>query len=519
MLAGCVEWPSEFATRYRRDGYWTGERLGDLLRGVDPARVAVVHGTRRLTYGALDAEASRLAGGFARLGVRPGDRVVVQLPNIPEFVTVSVALFRLGAVPVYALPAHRRAEIEYLCEHTEAVAYVVPDVHAGFDFRSLARSLRPLSVVVVGEPAEFVALADLAGPFEDSAPGPGEVAFMLLSGGTTGLPKLIPRTHDDYAYQLRATAAELGFDTTGVYLAALPAAHNAALGCPGVLGTLRTGGRVVLASSPSPDEVFPLIAREGVTLTTLMPAFLPLWAELAPVFGVDLRGLVVEVGGARLDPEVAEAVRDKLGCRLTRWFGMAEGLLSFTRLDEPPDVLVKTEGRPLCAADELRVVDTALRDVPPGEVGELLVRGPYTLRGYYRAPDYNATTFTPDGFLRTGDLVRFTADGHLVVEGRIKDVVNRGGEKVSPGEVEAHLSAHPSVAEAAVIAIPDPSLGEKTCAVVVPTGQAPTLAGLRDFLAARGLAGYKLPDQLRVVTELPRTSLGKVNKAALRNAA
>lgn len=169
----------------------------------------------------------------------------------------------------------------------------------------------------------------------------------------------------------------------------------------------------------------------------------------------------------------------------------------------------------MCAADEYRVVDDDDQDVPAGEVGHLLARGPCTLRGYYAVPEHNATVFTTDGYLRTGDLARITPEGYLAVAGRVKDVVNRGGEKVSADEVEAHLVAHPGVRRAAVVAVPDRSLGEKSCAVIVASEPAPTLAELKEFLAGRGLAEFKLPDRLEVVESLPHTNVGKVDKRAL----
>jgi len=532
MLNGAVAWPTQFAERYRRAGYWNGETLATLLREparADRGRIAVVTARRRVSYAELDAWADRLAAGLHRLGIAAGDRVVVQLPNGPDFLALCVALFRLGAVPVLALPAHRQAEVGYLCEHTEAAALVVPDVLQRFDHRELAGevakavpSLR--HVLVAGDPGRHTALSDVtAEPTALPEPDPHDVAVLLLSGGTTGRPKLIPRTHNDYAFQLRATAEAMGFTETGVYLAALPAAHNAALGCPGVLGALRAGGRVALAATPSPDEVFPLIAAEGVTLTTLMPAFLPLWMQTASLFQANLSRLVVEVGGAPLEPQLAERAERELGCTLTRWFGMAEGLLSFTRPDEPAERRHRTEGRPLCEADELRVVGPDGVDVDRGEPGELLVRGPYTIRGYYRAEEHNAVTFTEDGFYRTGDIVRMEPGGAMVVEGRIKDVINRGGEKVAPAELEEHLKAHPRVGDVAVVAVPDPTLGERTCAFVIAGGQSPDgsaplgLAELRDFLTGRGLAAYKLPDSLVLVDAFPYTPVGKVDKNALRD--
>lgn len=528
MLKGCVRWPEELARRYRAAGYWRGERLGDLLRPwarSEPERTALVAGDRRWSYGGLDRAADRLSAGLARLGVRRSDRVVIQLPNSVEFVTLCIALFRLGALPIFALPGHRRSEIVHLCRSTEAAAYVIPDIHQGFDYRELARDVRREAptvrhVLVAGKGGGFPRLADVdSDPDPLPALDPEDVAFFLLSGGTTGTPKLIPRTHDDYAYQLRATAEGLDFDASGVYLAALPVAHNAALGCPGVLGALRSGGKVVLAASPSPDEVFRLVQREGVTLTTLMPSIVQLWMDSVSVFHADLSRLLLQVGGAKLSPEVARKVGRVLGCRLTHWFGMAEGLLTYTRLDDPQDVVVSTQGRPLSPDDEIRIVGPGDREVPPGEPGELLVRGPYTVRGYYRANAENEKAFTPEGFLRTGDLARITHSGNIVVEGRLKDVINRGGEKVSAEELEDHLSSHSSVRDVAVVALADEVLGEKICAFVVPTGSPASLSQLKEHLATRGVAVYKRLDRLELVDHLPRTGVGKVDKTALRERA
>ncbi|MFI6042515.1 (2,3-dihydroxybenzoyl)adenylate synthase [Nocardia sp. NPDC051321] len=486
-----------------------------------PDKSAVIANGRRYTYRWLDDRADRLAAGFVARGIRRGDRIVVQLPNTPDFIVVCIAAFRMGALPVLALTAQRRNEINYIVEHAGAVAYVVPDFFQGFDFRNIAEDVRSVNsclsqVFVAGDPGDFVALCDVeSAPISMPRPEPGDVAFLLLSGGTTGRPKLIPRTHDDYSFQISATAREMGFGPDGVYLAALPIAHNAALGCPGVLGALYCGATVVLAESASPDEVFPLIAEHGVTLTTLMPAVLPVWLELADLFAVDMSALVIEVGGARLSPELAAQITPRLGCTLSQWFGMAEGILSFTRPGDPPERAVHTQGRPLCSADELLVVDGTGQEVSPGAVGELWVRGPCVLRGYFDSAEYNSEVFTGDGFLRTGDLASFTPSGDLVVVGRSRDTVNRGGEKVPAQEVETHLQVHHAIRSVAVLAVPDDVMGERTCAVVIPAGNPPALAELREFLVERGLAEYKLPDFLEIFDEFPLTPVGKVNKRAL----
>jgi 2,3-dihydroxybenzoate-AMP ligase len=524
MLSGFVPWPEHLADSYRRDGYWRGEVLGDLLRSwarTDPDRTAVVTKERRHSYGELDARADTLAAGLADLGVGRYDRVVVQLPNTVEFVLTCVALFRLGALPVLALPAHRRAELTYLAEYAEAVALVIPDLVQRTDHRQLAREVRAAvpglkHVIVAGEAQEFLALQAIQGTPRDLVPpDPADPAFLLLSGGSTGMPKLIPRTHDDYAFQLRATAQAMGFDENGVYLAVLPVGHNAALGCPGVLGALYAGGRAVLAGSPAPDEALPLAGREGATLTTLMPAFLPLWMETAELFDVDLSRLTIEVGGAALDPAVGRRVRPTLGATLTHWFGMAEGVLCFTRREDDDEVPATSQGYPLCPADELRIVDDEDSVVPHGVQGHLVAQGPCTLRGYYNVPEHNATAFTADGWLRTGDLARFDDAGRLVVLGRAKSIINRGGEKVSAEEIEGHLTAHPRVRAAAVVPYADRALGEKACAAIVVRGEPPTLKELRDFLRGRGLAEFKLPDRLEVLESLPLTSVGKVDRRTI----
>jgi 2,3-dihydroxybenzoate-AMP ligase len=528
LLPGCTPWPEEFAARYRQAGYWRGETFGQMLRERAQRhgeRTAIVAGGQRSSYRELDARADQLAAGFQALGIRPRDRVVVQLPNIAAFFEVVFALFRLGALPVFALPAHRSAEIGSFCAFTEAVAYVIPDKHAGFDYRALATQVRGAvptlrHVIVAGEPGAFTPLSELyASPVELSGPRASDVAFFQLSGGSTGVPKLIPRTHDDYIYSLRGSVEICQLDASSVYLCALPAAHNFPLSSPGVLGTLYAGGTAVLALHPSPDEAFPLIERERVTITALVPPLAMIWLEAARSRRHDLSSLrVLQVGGARLSTEAAQRVRPTLGCTLQQVYGMAEGLVNYTRLDDPEELIVTTQGRPISPDDELRVVDEDDREVAPGETGELLTRGPYTLRGYYKIESFNARAFTPDGFYRTGDLVRVTPEGYLVVDGRAKDQINRGGEKVAAEEVENHLLAHPAVRDAAVVAIPDPFLGERTCAFVIPREAPPPPAALTAFLRERGLAAYKIPDRIEFVAAFPQTGVGKVSKKALREA-
>ncbi|MFE7722346.1 (2,3-dihydroxybenzoyl)adenylate synthase [Nocardia rhizosphaerihabitans] len=523
---GYVPFPEQAAQDYRAAGYWAGRTLGDLLRDsarTQPQRPAVLTDAATRTYAELDAAADRLAHGLLALGINPGDRVIVQLPNIPEFATALFGLLRAGIIPVLTLPAHRRAEIEHLAALSGAVAYLIPDTLGDFDYRELATTVRQAvpslrHVLVAGDPGDFTALDSITRD-GDSLPAvdPSEIALMLVSGGTTGLPKLIARTHDDYAYNATASAQVCELTPDDVYLATLPAAHNFPLACPGILGTVATGGAIAFTLDPSPEAAFAAIEKHRVTVTAVVPPLAQLWSAAVEWEEADLSSLrLLQVGGARLAEVNARDVEPALHCRLQQVFGMAEGLLNYTRLDDDDELVYTTQGRPLSPADELRVVDADGNDVAPGEEGELLTRGPYTLRGYYRAPEHNARAFTPDGYYRSGDLVRQLPTGHLVVSGRIKDVINRGGENISCDELEEHLLAHPAVRHAAAVGLPDASLGEKACVVLVVTGELPSLGEIKTFLTERGLATYKLPDVVRQADSLPITAVGKIDKKALR---
>jgi 2,3-dihydroxybenzoate-AMP ligase len=532
-LDGVVTWPPELAVWYRERGYWAGVVLGDRVdawadRHGD--RVAVVDGAARISYRELADRSRRLAGHLRALGIGRGDRIVVQLPNGIAFCDLTLALVRIGALPIMALPPHREHELGYMLDHAGAVALAVPDRFRGHDHVAMAEALREeratlAHVLVAGDPGRSgVALDRLVATEPPTAqpaepPEPGDVALFLLSGGTTGLPKLIPRTHDDYLYNARASAQLCGLGAGTVYLAALPVSHNFALACPGLLGTWEAGGRVVLGNDPSPEAAFELIERERVTVTALVPALAGRWIEARDRLDADIASLeLVQVGGARLAPELARRLEPSLGARLQQVFGMAEGLLNYTRLDDPLDVRVETQGRPLCEDDELLVVDADGAPLPAGEEGELLTRGPYTLRGYYRAAEHNARAFTADGYYRTGDVVRIDpGSGNLIVRGRVKDLINRGGEKVSAEEVENVALAHPAVLQVAAVAMPDPDLGERTCVyVVVRDGHALGLDELCAFMLGRRIAKYKLPERLEPVEALPLTNVGKVDKRALR---
>jgi non-ribosomal peptide synthetase component E (peptide arylation enzyme) len=277
------------------------------------------------------------------------------------------------------------------------------------------------------------------------------------------------------------------------------------------------GARVVLHPSTRGSQVFPLIEEHRVTHIHVVPALLIKWLNDPAIHDHDLSSVrVIQSGGQRLQPET-RLLAEKLlpSCTVQENFGMAEGLLMFVRLDDPPEVRLETVGRPICPDDEVRLVDENGDDVADGEVGELLCRGPYTLRGYFRAPEHNARAFTPDGFYRSGDLMRRHPTGNYVVAGRSKDLINRGGEKISAEEVENLILGHPAVQNVACIPVPDDVLGERMCACIVPRTEAPTLAELVAFLRRHEIAAFKLPERLEVLDAFPLSPIGKVSKRDL----
>lgn len=531
-------WPTHLQQEYRVKGYWIDQPLGELLEQAaaqNPHQTAIIAGTRRWTYQGLNERANQLAAGFTRLGLKAGSRVVVQLPNCGELFEVLFALFRLGVAPVLALPTHRFAEISYFCSFTEAEAYITCADNAGFDHREIARQLHRNHImeriIIAGDAQEFCALDSLyQTPGELPVIDANEVALYQLSGGTTGIPKLIPRTHNDYYYSVRESARICALNDVSVYLAVLPVVHNFPLTSPGALGVLWAGGTLVLAESGAPDIAFPLIEQHHVTITAMVPPLALTWLTACecrqktanpPV----LNSLqVIQVGGAKFCESAARRIKTVLGCKLQQVFGMAEGLVNYTRLDDHNEIIVTTQGRPISADDELRILDDNDQPVAVGETGNLLTRGPYTIRGYFRAPEHNSKAFTSDGFYRTGDRVRITEQGYLVVEGRAKDQINRGGEKIAAEEVENYLLNHPQVQDAALVAMPDPFLGERSCAFIAlrPTSNAaekplPLRASdIQRFLRERHIASYKIPDRVEFLAQLPQTRLGKVDKKYLR---
>ena len=527
MLPGLVPYPPEYARFCRDKGYWRDKSLAQEFAACFKAyenRIFLIDGDRQYTYAELDRLSDNLALNLLELGLKPLDRVVPTLPNCAEFVILYFALQKIGCIPIAALVTHRYAEISQFVQLSGATTCVYPERQGDFEFEPMIQrvkaenaslkfciSLQYLRTLIEKQAGRSDSLKEVK-------IDPTDPCIFQLSGGTTGIPKLIPRTHNDYAYNSKTAAPVCAVTKDSVLVLALPIAHNLPLACPGIQGYFFQGGKVVLSPTTRPEEMFKLIEKHKATHLKVVPALLIRLINDPSIGSFDLSSLrIIQSGGQRMQPEVRLRTQQLIPSAFVQEnFGMSEGTLFFVRLDDPLEVKLETCGRPICEDDEVRLVDDEGREVADGAVGELTSRGPYTLRGYFGVPEYNARQFTPDGFYRSGDLMRRHPSGNYVVEGRKKDLINRGGEKISAEEIENLILMHPAVQNVACVPVSDPNLGEKMCAcIVMKSGASLSFPELISFLKDKEIAKFKLPERLMVVDDFPVSTFGKVSKKTL----
>ncbi len=523
MTLPFTRWPDEFARRYREKGYWQDLPLTEILtRHADSDALAIIDGERRITYRQFQQCVNNLAAALQAQGIQRGETALVQLGNVAEFYITFFALLQVGVAPVNALFSHQRSELNAYASQIEPALLIADRAHGlftGDDFlNTFVEQHRSVRVVLLRGEGLETAIVRPAENFIASPTPADEVAFFQLSGGSTGTPKLIPRTHNDYYYSIRRSNEICGISAQTRYLNALPAAHNFAMSSPGTLGIFMAGGCVVLANDPSATLCFPLIEQHQITVTSLVPPAVSLWLQaIAEGAGnAQLASLqLLQVGGARLSATLAARIPAEMGCQLQQVFGMAEGLVNYTALDDAPERIMNTQGRPMCPDDEVWVADEHGNPLPRGEVGRLMTRGPYTFRGYYKSPEHNASAFDANGFYCSGDLIAIDEQGYITVQGREKDQINRGGEKIAAEEVENLLLRHEAVIHAALVSMEDSLLGEKSCAYLVVKKPLRAVE-VRRFLREQGVAEFKLPDRVECLEALPLTPVGKVDKKQLR---
>ncbi len=535
--AGLVSYPDEYVARYRADGLWRGRSLPDeltdaLARFAD--RPGLVTPEVRWTHGELLGRARAFGAGLlAGTDLEPGEPVMFQMGNVAETVVAYLGALIAGLRPVCTLPQHGEREIGLLAQHVGARATIVQADHGAGETLAVARALHesgalPVVVVARGDAIGDTPTLERLSELGATAPAPpavdpAQIAVFQLSGGTTGLPKVAARQHEEYVHNSLAWAETLGYDGDTKLLYPLPVMHNAGIGLA-VQPAILAGAQLVLAPSARTSDLLDLIAAERPTSLPLVPPAVAVRLLEDPRSRTtDLTSIAdFVVGGQALPEEVSQRLRDELGIAVRQMFGMAEGMFLVTPGGADEDVRHHSVGAPVSPADEVRIAEVGGDDpVAPGEIGEFCARGPYTIRGYYRADRHNRDSFSADGFYRTGDLARAHVIGGVTVysiEGRIKDVINRGVEKIHAEEIEEVILRHPDVVSAALVAMPDPVLGERACAyLIVDDGaEAPTVATLGEFLLGQGLAKYKLPERIEVVIEFPLSNVGKVSKKDLR---
>lgn len=528
--------PRSEAVEYLSRGWWAGLTLPLVLErqaSRAPEKTALVAGSSRWTYKQLLRGVRRAALAFARLGFTSGDRVLLQLPNLPEFVLCYLGLQRIGAVPLLCLPRFALREIDYFLELSAATGWITYPRGHGERWESLSTQIRlrhpQLSVITVGGGGhlELEALMEpIAGTDRDEqelavhSHDSFALCHLMPTGGTTGLPKLVPRTHNDYLCnsRFRAVATRRGDDD--VSLIATPITHNMAIEVS-LAPALWTGGTVVLLPSTAADDILEAVECEAATFTVLVPAQVYDLANHPDLERVDLSSLrVLSSGGDRMSPELILQVQERIGVPFINIFGMSEGPCANTRLSDRPEFTRSTVGFPVCPGDEFRVMDEDGNPLPPGETGELVARGPGVFRGYFKADAINRDSFLAGNYFRTGDLARIDAEGRITLTGRRKDVINRGGEKISATLIEHYLAGLPEIARAAVVGVPDPRLGERICAFIEPASeQPPTLEEIARFFKDEGISAMLCPERIEVVRSFPLTSVGKLDRARLQEMA
>jgi acyl-CoA synthetase (AMP-forming)/AMP-acid ligase II len=472
---------------------------------------------RSVTFSGMQERATELAGRLAADGIGPGSVVSWQLPTWIEGMALSLALSRLAAVQNPLIPMLRQREVSYITAQARTDVLVVPEVWRGFDHHAMAADVAAAGggLRVLLADADGVRVGTETTELPARAAAPRAVRWLFYTSGTTASPKGARHTDGALLHAARALVERVG--VVGADRMGQPAPLTHIGGVILTYVSLITGCRLLLEDAFDPATT-PAMFHDATLIGTGTPFFMAYLAydeahpEARPLFP-HVRAFLS--GGAPKPPTLDGRLRSALGAGIVSGYGMTEcPMLAWNAPEDDPALLAGTEGRPVEGVSvQVRGPDGA--PVPTGFEGELCVRGPQLLQGYVD-PALDSEALTPDGFLRTGDLVRLDAAGNITVTGRVKDVIIRNMENISSKEVEDLLITHPAVRDVAVIGVPADGVGERVCAIVVPEGAAPDLGALAQHLRRQGLSSRKFPEQLELVDALPRNAMGKLEKQALR---
>ena len=501
-----------------------------------PQKEALVEGEQRFTFSQVREKVVRAALAFLKLGIGRGSPVLFHLPNWAEAVYTYLGLTRIGAVPVLLLPRHGEKELEHFCPLTEAVAWVGPSRYGKIDYLPTVLGLREkcshfqhLIVARDETPPRTISLSRLVEETEVTAEAaeqldkldisPDDVLHLAPTGGTTGVSKLVPKTHNSHLIKSYYFTRHLERSYREVMMPVGPLTHDG----PHLFSLcswILFGGKLVLHPSTRAKDILEQVQKEGVTYFFTVPTLVTDILAEPDLEKYDLSSLTsIMLGGARVNEEFVRTVVEKLKVSLHPGYGATEGPGTFPRSYDSLEVVSRTYGRGLCPYDIYKIIDEEGRILPRGQEGEIVFRGPCMFTGYYKSSEEeNRKVFTQDGFFCTGDIGKLDEQGNIIPTGRKKDIIRRGGESISAEEVESSIIRHPKVLRAAAVGMPDSRLGERICAYVqLKPGEKLTLEALIEFLESEGASTFYLPERLEVVGALPFTAMDKVDKKKLRD--
>ena len=537
VFEGFTPYEPEAADLYNKRRWWLGMTLGDMFdKACDlyPSKEALVGEGKRYTYAELRTEVDKLAYRFLEEGFQLGDRVLIQLPNWPEFVISYYAMQKAGLVMVLLTVNHSAKEVAHLANLTQPKGWILPERYRKTNYDPLIQQVKKethvlKTVLVVGQdiPEGCVRLQDFMETSADASaiktalerarPDPGDVCQILPSGGTTGLPKGAVRTHNDYMCNIEYKSRAWDMNATDTCMVATTVGHNLAL-LVTVTGSVFHGAKMVLMDSTYPADFCQIVQDEKITCTGLVPTLISRIVNFENLKDYDLSSLKkIYVGAANSPPELVRATEEKIGARYTNAFGMVEGPCSQTRPDHPTDIKCETIGHPVCPYDDFRTLDQDGNPTSPGVEGELAAKGPGIFTGYLKNPQANQESFTPDGYFRTGDLAVIDERGIVRITGRIKDIIIRGGENIAARDVEDLISSHPKVEYVAAVGMPDPDLGEQVCAYIKPVeGASIADEDILEYMKEMEASKILYPGRIEFVDEIPLTAAGKADKKVLK---
>ena len=537
FLEGFTPYKKEDAEKYNKFRWWPGVASGDILdkaADIYHDKEAFIDRESRLTYSQARDKVSRLALSLMEVGIKPKDRVLVQLPNWNEFIFAYFALQKIGAITVLLIDRYREYEINHLFQVTGATSWIIPYKYKKIDYLPIIANVLKKNtqvehvILVRGKDHEpFLSMEKLIEDAEltednlqkltDRRPDPMQVAHMGPTGGTTGLPKVAPRTHNDLLCNVEYAARAWELTNNDICLIAGPVGHDLTF-TKGVCASIFTFGKIVFLDSTDPEIICQTIEREKVTAVVWVPALALRLINFDGLRNYDLSILKkMHCGGGKSLPDLIKAVNEKIGCIYFNAYGGTEGMSTMTRSNYDPEKIYYTIGKPTCPHDIYKIVDQKGKELPPNTAGELVVKGPGIFTGYYKAPEENEKVFDQDGFFKTGDIAKIDESGDITLTGRIKEMINRGGESISAVEIENLIITHSDIAAVAVIGMPDKALGERVCAYIQPKeGSKITFKEIISFLKSKGASVLQLPERIEFIDSLPLTKAKKlVDKRAL----